>query len=59
MRVIVFVLCLAAFVAGMVVMAYAFDGEGGFVGEVFVGGILLSSLALFVPMSILRWLDRA
>ncbi|WP_055950443.1 hypothetical protein [Agreia sp. Leaf244] len=59
MRVIVFVLCLAAFVAGMVVMAYAFDGEGGFIGEVFVGGVLLSSAAVFVPMSVLRWLDRA
>jgi hypothetical protein len=59
MRVIVFVLCLAVFVAGMVVMAYAFDGEGGFIGEVFVGGVVLSSAAIFVPMSILRWLDRA
>ena len=59
MRVIVFVLCLAAFVAGMVVMAYAFDGKGGFLAEVFVGGVLLSSAAVFVPMSVLRWLDRA
>jgi hypothetical protein len=59
MRVIVFVLCLAVFVAGMVVMAYSFDGNGGFVGEVFVGGILLSSAAILVPMSVLRWFDRA
>ncbi|WP_255354436.1 hypothetical protein [Agreia sp. Leaf283] len=40
-------------------MAYAFDGEGGFLAEVFVGGVLLSSAAVFVPMSVLRWLDRA
>jgi hypothetical protein len=59
MRVIVFVLCLAVFVAGMVVMAYSFPGDGSFVGEVFVGGILLSSAAILVPMSVLRWLDRA
>jgi hypothetical protein len=59
MRVIVFILCLAVFVAGMVTMAYSFPGDGGLIGEVFVAGVLLSSAAIFVPMSILRWLDRA
>jgi hypothetical protein len=59
MRVIVFVLCLAVFVAGMVIMAYSFPGDGSFIGEVFVAGVVLSSAAIFVPMSILRWLDRA
>jgi hypothetical protein len=59
MRVIVFILCLALFVAGFVLMAYSFPGDGGFIAEVFVGGVLLSSAAVFVPMSVLRWLDRA
>ena len=59
MRVIVFILCLAAFVGGLVVMAYGFPGDGSFIPEVFMGGLLLSALAVFVPMSVLRWLDRA
>ncbi|CAD6003015.1 conserved protein of unknown function [Agreia sp. COWG] len=59
MRILAFLLCIVAFVGGLVVMAYAFPGDGGFMAEVFVGGLLLSCAAVFVPMSVLRWLDRA
>ena len=56
MNIIGFIVSAVLFVFGMYVMGSAeyFDG---FEGAVFIGGILLSCLGLFIPVHIMKRID--
>ncbi len=56
MKIIAFVISLVAFVLGLYVMGSAFYVPG-FEGVVFIGGILLSSLGLAIPVHVLKRVD--
>jgi cytochrome b subunit of formate dehydrogenase len=53
MNVIAFLVAFALFVAGLVMMGYAFYVEG-FELVMFLGGILVSSLAVAIPIHVLK-----
>ena len=56
MNIIGFVISLVLFVLGFYVMGSAFYVTGAEF-PVFIGGILLSSLGLFIPVHILKRID--
>jgi hypothetical protein len=56
MKIIGFVVSLALFVLGFYIMGEAFYVEGAQF-PVFIGGILVSSLGLFIPVHILKRID--
>ena len=56
MNIIGFVISLVLFVAGLYIMGAAFY-VAGFEGPVFVGGILVTSLGLLIPVHILKRID--
>ncbi len=58
MKILAFLIAFVLFVGGLVLMGYAFT-PNGFEGPLFIGGILAASLAVFIPFSILKWIDRA
>ena len=53
MNVIAFLVAFALFVAGLLMMGYAFSTEG-FELVMFFGGILVSSLGIAVPVHVLK-----
>ena len=57
MKVIAFVIALALFLGGMVLMGYALEVEAG-QAFLFVGGILAVALSLTIPFHLLKALDR-
>jgi hypothetical protein len=63
MKVMVFILSLVLFVGGLGLMGYSFGvndiGQTQFNIVMFVGGLLASSIAVFIPMHVLNWVDRA
>lgn len=63
MRVLVFIISLVVFVGGLVLMGYSFSltetGATHFVPGMFAGGLISSSIAVFIPMHVLNWADRA
>lgn len=63
MKVMVFILSMVLFVGGLVLMGYAFSindiGQTHFNVVMFAGGLLASALAVFIPMHVLNWADRA
>ena len=56
MKIIAFVISLVAFVLGLYVMGSAFYVPG-FEGAAFIGGILLSSLGVAIPVHVLKRVD--
>ena len=56
MKIIGFVVSLALFVLGFYIMGEAFYVTGAEF-PVFIGGILVSSLGLFIPVHILKRID--
>jgi hypothetical protein len=58
MKIFVFLITLVMFIGGIVVMAYSFTPEG-FDGYLFVASLLLVSLAYFIPVHVLKWVDRS
>jgi hypothetical protein len=55
-NIVAFIISLGLFVLGLYVMGSAFYVEGAeFV--VFMGGILLSSLGVFIPIHVLKRID--
>ncbi|MBU1588598.1 MAG: hypothetical protein KKH51_11725 [Actinobacteria bacterium] len=56
MKIIGFVVSLALFVLGLYIMGEAFYVEGAQF-PVFIGGILVSSLGVFIPVHILKRID--
>jgi hypothetical protein len=56
MNIIAFIVALALFVGGLFMMGYSFYVEG-FQGIVFVGGILVTSLGVALPIHILKRID--
>ena len=56
MNIIAFIVALALFVGGLFMMGYSFYVEG-FQGVVFVGGILVTSLGVALPIHILKRID--
>lgn len=56
MKILAFVISLVAFVLGLYVMGSAFHVPG-FEGVMFVGGILLSSLGIAIPVHVLKRVD--
>ncbi len=56
MKIIGFVVSLALFVLGLYIMGEAFYVEGAQL-PVFIGGILVSSLGVFIPVHILKRID--
>ncbi len=63
MKVIVFIISLVLFVGGIALMGYSFGvtdlGKVHFVPGMFVGGLITTSIAVFIPMHVLNWADRA
>lgn len=55
-NIVAFVISLALFVAGFYVMGSAFYVEGAEY-LVFLGGILMSSLGVFIPIHVLKRID--
>lgn len=56
MNIVAFIISLGLFVAGLYVMSSAFYVDGAeFV--VFLGGILLSCLGVFIPIHVLKRID--
>lgn len=56
MNVIAFIVALGLFIGGLVIMGYAFFVPG-FELVMFLGGILLSSLGVALPIHILKRVD--
>jgi hypothetical protein len=59
MKIIAFVIAMVFFLGGMTLLGYAFepnDGAARFI--MFFGGILAITVALMVPMSILKRIER-
>lgn len=56
MKIIAFVVSLALFVGGIVLMGYAFEPSAPH-GLVFFGGILSSALGLIIPIHMLKRID--
>ncbi len=56
MKIIGFVVSLALFVLGLYIMGEAFYVEGAQF-PVFIGGILVTSLGVFIPVHILKRID--
>ena len=56
MNLLAFLVALALFVGGLLLMGYAFTFEG-FQGPVFVAGILAVSAAIALPVHVLKRVD--
>ncbi|MDO7882333.1 hypothetical protein [Antiquaquibacter soli] len=56
MKIIVFLVSLAIFIAGMYLMGSAFYVPG-WEAAVFLGGILASSIGLAIPVHVLKRID--
>jgi hypothetical protein len=56
-KIIAFVIALALFVGGIIIMGYAFE-PGNLEGIMFFGGILCIALSLAIPFTVLKRLDR-
>jgi len=56
MNIIAFVISLALFVGGLLMMGYSFYAEG-IQGIVFVGGILVTSAGIALPIHVLKRID--
>jgi len=56
MNVIAFVVSLALFVGGLFLMGYSFYVEG-FEAAVFIGGILVTSAGVALPIHVLKRID--
>jgi hypothetical protein len=56
-KIIAFVIALALFVGGILLMGYAFEPGAG-EAITFFGGILCIALSLAIPFTILKRLDR-
>jgi len=56
MHIVAFVFALGLFVAGIVIMGYAFDATQ-FQGPIFFGGILAVSAGVAVPFHVLKRID--
>ncbi|MCU1583922.1 MAG: hypothetical protein QOI70_1383 [Microbacteriaceae bacterium] len=57
MKIIAFVVALALFVGGILLMGYAFEPGAG-EAITFFGGILCIALSLAIPFTILKRLER-
>jgi len=57
MKVVVFIVSLALFVASFVAFGYAFTFDGWTAAAVFAGGIALVSLAYVIPFHLLEKFD--
>jgi hypothetical protein len=58
MKILAFLIAFVLFIGGLLLMGYSFT-PNGFDGPIFIGGILAAALAVFIPFSILKWIDRA
>lgn len=56
MKIIAFIVSLALFVGGIVLMGYAFEPDAAH-GVVFFSGILLTAIGLAVPIHLLKRVD--
>ena len=56
MRIIAFVIALAFFLGGLMLMGYAF-GAGGAAFLMFFGGILAVAVSIVIPVHILKRID--
>ena len=57
MRIVIFLFSFLLFLGGLVLMGYSFETPG-YELVMFAGGILMSSLAVVIPMHVLKWADR-
>ncbi len=56
MNVIAFIVAIALFIGGLLLMGYSFYAYG-FQGPMFVGGILAVGAALAIPVHVLKRID--
>jgi hypothetical protein len=56
MNVIAFIISIALFIGGLLLMGYSFYAIG-FQGPMFVGGILAVSAAIALPVHVLKRID--
>jgi len=56
MNVVAFAISLALFIGGLFLMGYAFSNTG-YELPMFFGGILVTSLGVFIPIHVLKRLD--
>ena len=56
MNVVAFAISLALFIGGLFLMGYAFSTTG-YELPMFFGGILVTSLGVFIPIHVLKRLD--
>ncbi|WP_157981704.1 hypothetical protein [Protaetiibacter intestinalis] len=57
MKVVVFLLSLVLFVASFLAFGYAFSLDGFEAGALFLGGIVLASVAFMIPFHLLERFD--
>lgn len=57
MQIVVWFFSFVIFVAGLLMMGYAFDMPG-YELVMFGGGILVISVAVAIPAHVLKWLER-
>jgi len=57
MQIVVWFFSFVIFVVGLLMMGYSFE-VAGFELILFLGGILVISLAVAIPAHILKWVER-
>jgi hypothetical protein len=57
MQIVVWFFSFVIFVAGLLMMGYSFEMPG-YELVMFLGGILVISLAVAIPTHVLKWLER-
>ncbi len=57
MQIVVWFLSFVIFVAGLLMMGYSFEMPGLEL-VMFLGGILVISLAVAIPAHVLKWIER-
>jgi hypothetical protein len=58
MNIVAFVVAFALFVGGILLMGYSFEPGLALPGVMFIGGILMITLSLVIPVHVLKRLDR-
>jgi hypothetical protein len=57
MHIVVWLFSFLVFVAGLVMMGYSFE-VAGYELILFLGGILVISVAVAIPAHVLKWIER-
>lgn len=57
MKYVAYVISMVLFLGGFVLMGYAFDPGSG-AGFMFFGGLLAVAASIFIPLQVLKSLDR-